>query len=130
MPLPLSDYPNWPRYMSRQVAAAYVGVSTDLWDDEVRRGLWPQPRRRGYSGKRVTWDRRLLDLAADRDSGLTAQAASAGKTVADNILHPGPDDAEIKRRLEATYGPKRDDDDLRRLRAAFGPRRPPRKPKP
>jgi hypothetical protein len=56
-----------PRFLSRPQAAAYVGVSPGTFDGEVARGLWPAPLRRG---RRCTWDRQLLDLAADRASGI------------------------------------------------------------
>ena len=59
-----------PRYLSRVEAAAYVGVSPDTFDEEVAAGQWPQARRRGKKGTRITWDRVLIDLFADRDSGL------------------------------------------------------------
>jgi hypothetical protein len=69
---PLSDLPSWPRFLSREQAAVYLGVSTDTFDAEVRDGFWPAPRRRGYKGGRLTWDRCALDAIADRDSGLSA----------------------------------------------------------
>jgi hypothetical protein len=67
----LSEMPYWPRYLSREQAARYLGVSPDTFDGEVQNGLWPPARRRGGKGGRLTWDRRALDAAADRDSGLT-----------------------------------------------------------
>jgi predicted DNA-binding transcriptional regulator AlpA len=57
-----------PRYLSRREAAAYLGVSPTTFDEEVSAGLWPPPRRRGAKGTSITWDRRLLDAFADRDS--------------------------------------------------------------
>jgi hypothetical protein len=66
----LSSLPFWPRYLSRDEAARYVGVSSETFDGEVAQGLWPPPRRRGGKGGRLTWDRALLDATADRDSGL------------------------------------------------------------
>lgn len=71
----LSELPSWPRDLSRDEAARYLGVSVDVFDDEVSAGLWPQARRRGGKGGRLTWDRRALDAAADRDSGLTVHDA-------------------------------------------------------
>lgn len=59
-----------PRYLSREEAAAYVGVSPETFDREVREGWWPAPRRRGEKGTRLTWDRLALDAAADQASGL------------------------------------------------------------
>lgn len=64
-----ADWPGpEPRYLNRQQAAAYLGVSTTTFDEEVAAGLWPQARRRGAKGRRLTWDRKLLDSFADRDS--------------------------------------------------------------
>lgn len=57
-----------PRYLDRRQAAAYLGVSTSTFDEEVEAGQWPQPRRRGAKGGRYTWDRKLLDSFADRHS--------------------------------------------------------------
>ena len=36
-----------PLYLSREEAAAYVGVSVDTFIAEVREGWWPEPVRRG-----------------------------------------------------------------------------------
>ncbi len=51
--------PGWPRYLSRELAAAYVGVSVSAFDQEVTAGWWPPPRRRGAKASRATWDRKL-----------------------------------------------------------------------
>jgi hypothetical protein len=59
-----------PRFLSREQAAAYVGVSATLFDSEVRAGLWPQPLVRGASAGRLTWDRCALDAWANAASGL------------------------------------------------------------
>lgn len=67
---PLVDLPFWPRYLSREESARYVGVSADVFDIEVHAGHWPSARRRGGKGGRLTWDRLALDAAADRDSGI------------------------------------------------------------
>lgn len=67
---PLAALPFWPRYLSREEAARYVGVSPEVFDVEVDSAAWPPARRRGSKGGRLTWDRLLLDAAADRDSGL------------------------------------------------------------
>lgn len=71
----LSSMPAWPRFLGREAAAAYLGVSVDVFDDEVREGVWPAARPRGAKGGRLTWDRVLLDAAADRASGLTLPQA-------------------------------------------------------
>ena len=73
--------PFWPRYLGRELAALYVGVSVDVFDDEVKEGLWPAPRRRGAKGGRLTWDRVVLDLVADQAAGIhqvAPQTASTG----------------------------------------------------
>jgi hypothetical protein len=72
----LSSLPFWPRFLSREEAARYVGVSPETFDAEVASGLWPAARRRGGKGGRLTWDRALLDAVADRDSGLAGAAAA------------------------------------------------------
>ena len=72
----LNDLPFWPRYLSREQAATYVGVSPETFDIEVHAGLWPSARRRGGKGGRITWDRCALDAAADRDSGLVSTEAA------------------------------------------------------
>lgn len=49
-----------PRGLSRVEASAYVGVSPGFFDDMVRQGLMPPPKRvRG----RTIWDRIALDAA-------------------------------------------------------------------
>jgi hypothetical protein len=63
--------PFWPRFLTRTMAAKYLGVSVDVFDDEVAAGLWPRPRPRGGKGGRLTWDRVLLDRRADEDAGLS-----------------------------------------------------------
>ena len=64
-----------PRYLSREEAAAYVGVSPNVFEAEVRQGYWPPARRRGARDGRLTWDRVLLDLAADRWAGIVHASA-------------------------------------------------------
>jgi hypothetical protein len=56
-----TELPDWPRYLSRQEAARYLGVSVDVFDDEVRAGTWPAGIRRGAKGGLLSWDKRLLD---------------------------------------------------------------------
>jgi predicted DNA-binding transcriptional regulator AlpA len=51
-----------PRGLSRIEAAAYVGVSASLFDEMVKDGRMPQPKR---INSRVVWDRRRLDEAFD-----------------------------------------------------------------
>lgn len=71
---PLTELPFWPRMLSREEAARYLGVSDDVFDQEVRAGIWPCAMRRGLGGRRVTWDRCMLDRAVDRASGLVEVA--------------------------------------------------------
>ncbi len=78
-----------PRYLSRTEAAAYLGVSVETFDEEVRSGQWPPARRRGAKGSRVTWDRVLLDAFADRDSGLVeAEGLRASVVAGDELAAP------------------------------------------
>lgn len=60
-----------PLMLSMQQAAEYVGVSVDVFTDEVAAGLWPPAIRRGAKGGRLTWYRPALEAAA------AALAASA-----------------------------------------------------
>jgi hypothetical protein len=87
-----------PRFLSRDEAAAYVGVSANVWDSEVRAGWWPPPLRRGAMEGRLTWDRHLIDTYADRRSGLTAEKA---------ITDPAADPLAVAEAiaLERCYGP-------------------------
>jgi predicted DNA-binding transcriptional regulator AlpA len=57
-----------PRGLSRVHAAAYVGVSPSLFDEMVRDGRMPKPKR--ING-RVVWDRLEVDEAF---AGLTPDA--------------------------------------------------------
>ena len=49
-----------PRGLSRCEAAAYIGISTTLFDRLVQEGRMPRPKR---IGARTIWDRQALDLA-------------------------------------------------------------------
>ena len=51
-----------PRGLSRAEAAAYIGVSPTLFDDLVRDGRMPKPKR---INTRTVWDLRQLDFAFD-----------------------------------------------------------------
>jgi predicted DNA-binding transcriptional regulator AlpA len=61
-----------PRGLSREQAAAYVGVSPSLFDMLIKDGRMPEPKR---VNSRVIWDRLKLDAAfealADTDAGST-----------------------------------------------------------
>jgi len=61
--------PDWPRRMSAAQAAAYLNVG----ESTLRHGAgtrYPAPLR---DGKRVVWDRKMLDDWADAEAGLTAK---------------------------------------------------------
>jgi hypothetical protein len=58
----------WPRLLSEEDAAEYVGVSQAQFRMEVKKGIWPKPVPRGC--RRNTYDRSALDKAADRLSGM------------------------------------------------------------
>jgi predicted DNA-binding transcriptional regulator AlpA len=52
-----------PRLISRVAAAAYVNVSPTTFDEMVKDGRMPKPKRLG--GRRKAWDVRALDAAVD-----------------------------------------------------------------
>ena len=62
------SYP--PRGLSREEAARYVGLGTTKFDELVKEGKMPKPKR---VGSRTVWDRVALDIAftdlPDVDSG-------------------------------------------------------------
>ena len=49
-----------PRGLRREDAAFYIGVSPATFDEMVKDGRMPQPKR---VGKRTIWDRRQLDAS-------------------------------------------------------------------
>ncbi|WP_431856634.1 helix-turn-helix transcriptional regulator [Azospirillum sp.] len=61
----IAGLPFWPRFLSREQAAAYLGVSASTFDEEVTAGIWPPGVRRGAREGRITWDRVALDRAVD-----------------------------------------------------------------
>jgi predicted DNA-binding transcriptional regulator AlpA len=52
----------WPRGLSREMAAAYVGIGTTFFDLKVAEGVLPKPFKLGV---RSLWDIRKLDAAFD-----------------------------------------------------------------
>ena len=64
-------------------AAAYLGISEDLFERLVQADVLPPPLR---FGSRCVWDRAALDGAVDRLSGLaqgpSSTAATPGKAAA------------------------------------------------
>jgi predicted DNA-binding transcriptional regulator AlpA len=53
-----------PRLVAREAAASYVCVSPNTFDEMVRDGRMPRPKRLGPH--RIAWDVRALDAAVDR----------------------------------------------------------------
>ena len=93
--------PHWPRYMTRDLAAAYVGVSETVFAAEVAAWWWHLPRRRGAKSTLLTWDRVLLDQAADREAGLEVPPAAA----------PVVTDDEVRSRFRAKTATRRTETD-------------------
>ena len=61
-PMPrLADLPHWPRLLSLQEAARYVGVSINGFKSRIGE-IWPEPIR---YGNRTLYDRDQLDRAVD-----------------------------------------------------------------
>ncbi len=52
-----------PRLIGREAAAAFVNVSPTTFDEMVKDGTMPKPRR--LKGRRKAWDVRSLDAAVD-----------------------------------------------------------------
>lgn len=63
--------PYWPRFLGRDMAAAFVGVSPNVFDSEVSKGKWPAGIPRGERGGKLTWDRRALEMIADAALGVS-----------------------------------------------------------
>lgn len=78
-----------PLLLSREEAAAYLGVSADTFAAEINAGLWPQAIRRGDSGRRLTWYRPALDAAA-------AQLATSARAGAPPPPEPAPPPVDEK----------------------------------
>jgi predicted DNA-binding transcriptional regulator AlpA len=53
-----------PRLIKREAAAAYVSVSPTIFDQMVKEGRMPPPKRLGI--RRIAWDLRDLDAAVDQ----------------------------------------------------------------
>jgi predicted DNA-binding transcriptional regulator AlpA len=60
MPAKSADTGFMPRGLRREDAAFYVGVSPATFDEMVKDGRMPQPKK---VGKRTIWDRRQLDAS-------------------------------------------------------------------
>jgi predicted DNA-binding transcriptional regulator AlpA len=61
------------RLLDRETAAAYVGLSPNAFDQEVRAGTFPAPFPLTRIRRRL-WDVRALDAALDRAMGITTKA--------------------------------------------------------
>jgi predicted DNA-binding transcriptional regulator AlpA len=60
-----------PRLLDLEMSAAYVGLSASAFLGGVKEGRYPAPIQ---DGKRKQWDRKALDAAIDRRSGLTSSS--------------------------------------------------------
>lgn len=76
-------FPEWPRGLSVRMAAHYTGVSENMFREEVKAGVWPQPIRRGG---RVVWDRQEIDKRFDAMSGV---ATTSGASIVRERLNRG-----------------------------------------
>ncbi|KAB2689713.1 helix-turn-helix transcriptional regulator [Brucella tritici] len=68
-----------PRGMSRAAAALYIGVGTTKFDEMVKDGRMPQPKR---VDARVLWDREELDISFDN---LPSEDTQPSKNVWDDF---------------------------------------------
>lgn len=59
----MSALPDWPRMLSRPMAAAYCSLTVPTFEREVAAGLLPLPIQ---LGGQPHWCRRKLDAALDR----------------------------------------------------------------
>lgn len=64
--------PGWPRLLSIELAAAYVSLSPTTFQREVEEGTFPKPQN---IGRRVLWDRQLIDIVQNRRSGIEVPLA-------------------------------------------------------
>ena len=96
-----------PAMLSREEAAAHVGVSATVFDEEVAAGMWPQPIRRGRKGTKPTWSVAALDARiAALDAMDPLSPPSAGP------LPPGQEAAPVRTEQQQHA--------LERLRARHG----------
>ncbi len=58
--------PNWPRLLSVDLAASYVGIGETSFRAGVARGDWPEPL---PLGRRKLWDINKLDDRVDQLAG-------------------------------------------------------------
>lgn len=76
----LADLPDWPRGLSREQAAAYVGLSVNTFEalvqKEVKAGRLIAPLQ---FGRRTIYDRRAIDRWLDRRGGLASDTTSGNR---------------------------------------------------
>lgn len=77
----LHELPDWPRGLSEELAAAYVGVSVPTFLAEIELGIWPRPKLRGLKGGRKIWDRVAIDQCYDKFSGLVGEGPSEAEAI-------------------------------------------------
>ena len=63
----ISGMPFWPRLLSREEAAAYLGISPSLFEQKVNLGMFPLPL---SIGTRKLWDRHKLDESVNVLAGV------------------------------------------------------------
>lgn len=66
----LSSLPDWPRLLSRDQAAMYVGLSPRSFDLEVAAGTFPGPVELKRV-RRLLWERKAIDARIDQLSDLS-----------------------------------------------------------
>lgn len=74
----ISDLPGWPRALSLHQAAAYVGLSPNTFNTQVIAGVYPKAV---TFGRRKVWDRKALDQALDKMSGLGAELDNKNEAI-------------------------------------------------
>jgi len=68
--------PPTPRLLSAPLAAAYLSLATRTFEYKWRAGELPEPLR---IGRRLVWDRKVLDNYVDLLSGLVRQRPKGAK---------------------------------------------------
>ena len=71
-----------PRGLSREQAAAYVGVSTGMLDAMIAAGRMPAAK---CMGRRLVWDRLQLDQAFEALPAADADAAGGQTAAVDDV---------------------------------------------
>jgi hypothetical protein len=79
--------PGWPRGLSREFAAAYIGVSASLFNEMVSDGRMPPAKQ---INRRKVWDVREVDLAFTKLGVADGPTWSAFEIGGEADLGPGP----------------------------------------